>query len=179
MARHTGLRLASIYNYFADPTELFLAVLEPVVAVSEEAYVIQIQDYWPSDELESCASRFVEAFHDYWSEHARILHLRNQMADGGDERVLKQRIEMSRKMVYMLGQQMGGSLSSRLGPEYDLASVLYMGLERVVTVATNHELRAHYPPDVQPRFEGRTLYQQGRLLALAIADKRLRSVTRT
>lgn len=174
VARRAGLRTSSIYNYFADFTELFMAVIEPVVEQSEEAYVCLIRAYWPDDELEIHCWQFVQAFHTYWKEHTRLLHLRNTIADQYDTRVLLLRIAMARTVIRLLGQQLGAPATRATGPEYDLASVLFTGLERVVTIATDEELKAHHPPSVKPRFEGATLKQQSRLLALAIMDERAR-----
>lgn len=172
VARETGLRLSSIYNYFADPTELFLAVLEPVAEESEDAYVRLLRDRWPEERLEDCCVEFVDAFQAYWRKNSRMLHLRNRLADQHDERVLLQRIAMARRVVRLLGFQMDGDVEKATGPQFDLASVLYTGLERVVTIATDEELKLHYPANIKPRFEGATLHQQARLLALAIADMR-------
>ncbi|WP_022673832.1 TetR/AcrR family transcriptional regulator [Novosphingopyxis baekryungensis] len=179
VARHTELRMSSIYNYFADPTELFLAVFEPIAEEAEEAYIGLIRDRWPDEEVETRSTQFIAAFHTYWQRHSRILHLRNRLADQHDERVMLKRISMARNVVRLLGQQAGGNAVEGTGPEYDLASVLYTGLERVVTIATDEEMKAHYPPQIKPRFEGGTLYQQARLLALAISDERGRSQKRS
>lgn len=179
VARKTDLRMSSIYNYFADPTELFLAVFDPIADEAEDAYVDLIRDRWSDEELAARSSQFIAAFHKFWRKHSRILHLRNRLADQHDERVMLKRISMARRVVRLLGQQAGGNTDEGTGPEYDLASVLYTGLERVVTIATDEEMKAHYPPQIKPRFEGGTLHQQARLLALAIADERLRSQERS
>lgn len=175
VARRAGLRTSSIYNYFADFTELFLAVIEPVVERSEEAYICLVRDYWPDDEMDMRCWQFVQAFHQYWKENTRLLHLRNTIADQYETRVLLLRIAMARKVILLLGRQLGAPASRTTGPEYDLASVLFTGLERVVTIATDEELKAHHPPSVKPRFDGATLKQQSRLLALAIMDERVRT----
>ena len=175
VARSAGIRMSSIYNYFSDVTELFLAVLEPVADEAEGAYVALLRDKWSDHEIERKSAEFTNAFHDYWRRNSRFLHLRNNMADSYDERVLLQRIAMARETVRLLGRQMGGARDSVTGPEFDLASVLYTGLERVVTISTDAELKAHYPDDIKPRFEGGTLHQQARLLALAIKDQRSQS----
>lgn len=176
VARLSDLRLSSIYNYFADPIELFLAVLEPVVEEADEAYLGLLRDRWPDERLGECCDQFIAAFHGYWKQHSRILHLRNRLADQHDARVLNQRIAMARRVVRRLGWQMGGDIDTATGTQFDLASVLYTGLERVVTIATDEELKKHYPPDIRPRFEGRTLHQQARMLALGIADERMRTI---
>lgn len=172
VARHTGLRMSSIYTYFSDLPDLFLAVLEPVAEEAEEAYLHLLRTRWDDDAIDARSTELVGAFHDYWERHSRLLHLRNRLADQHEIRVLLQRIAMARVIVRLLGWQMGGDPETVTGSPYDLASVLYTGLERVVTIATDTELKSHYPADIKPRFEGATLRQQSRLLALAIRDER-------
>ncbi|MCJ1961650.1 TetR/AcrR family transcriptional regulator [Novosphingobium mangrovi (ex Hu et al. 2023)] len=172
VARHTGLRMSSIYTYFADLPDLFLAVLDPVAREAEEAYLTLLRTRWEDGEIDARATELVQAFYAYWERHSRLLHLRNRLADQHERSVLLQRIAMARTVVRLLGWQMGGDPDGATGEPYDLASVLYTGLERVVTIATDTELKACYPADIKPRFEGATLRQQSRLLALAIKDQR-------
>lgn len=174
VARRAGLRQSSIYTYFPDFTELFLAVLEPVTDTSEEAYIGLARTYWPDAELEQKSAEFVQAFYDFWQKNARLLHLRNAISDQHEVKVARHRIDMARKVIALLGQQMGASTDDMTTPEFDLASVLFTGIERVVTVATDTKWQALYPDNLKPRFQGKTIKQQGRLLALAIADERAR-----
>ena len=175
VARHTGLRMSSIYNYFADLTELVLALLDPLTEEAEDAFLAQLREEWADDELALRWTQFVNAFQMFWQRHSRLLHLRNRLADRHDERMLLRRIEMARVVVRLLGRQMGGAPGQIVGDAYDFASVLYTGLERVVTIATDEEMKAHYPPQIRPRFDGATLQQQARLLKLAVMDSRARS----
>ncbi|WP_340589078.1 TetR/AcrR family transcriptional regulator [Erythrobacter alti] len=177
VARRAELRVSSIYNYFPDLPDLFLTVLEPIIAETQVEHLAILERFWPDDTLGEDCRAFVQAFHSFWKRNVRLLHMRNAMADKHEQRVLSQRILSARQVVNLLGQQMGGPKEGYEGPEYDLASVLYTGLERVVTIATDELLKAHYPPHVQRRFGGATLVQQGRLLELAIRDERARIAT--
>ena len=178
VARKADLRMSSLYNYFSDVTDLFLAVLQPVADEAEEAYNSLLREPWPEDEIEARAEQLVNAFHAYWQRNSRMLHLRNRMADLHEKRVLLQRIAMARRIVRLLGRQMGGEPGEVTGPAYDMASVLYTGLERVVTIATDEDLKELYPANIKPRFEGKTLKQEARLMALVIAAERRRKQTR-
>jgi len=149
-------------------------VLDPVMASSEDAYVRLIRQRWNDDTLGECTLAFVHAFHGFWRDNSRLLHLRNAMADAHDARMSLHRIDMARGVIDLLGRQMDAAPDRETGSEFDLASVLYTGLERVVTIATDEELKASFPPNVRPRFRGATLEQQARVLALAIADERRR-----
>lgn len=172
VARKAELRMSSLYNYFSDLPDLFQAVLAPVAEEAEEAYLHLLRERWPDNEIEQRATQLVHAFYGYWRKHSRILHLRNRLADQHEQCILIKRIEMARVVVRLLGWQMGGNADVVTGTPYDLASVLYTGLERVVTIATDEEMKEFYPENIKPRFEGKTLTQQSYLLALAVADKR-------
>ena len=172
VARQASLGMTSLYVYFRDLGELVLALLEPVMASSEDAYVRLVRQRWNDDALGECTLIFVQAFHGFWREHSRLLHLRNAMADQRDQRMSEQRIAMARGVINLLGQQMDAPATRDTGTEFDLASVLFTGLERVVTIATDQDLQATFPPTIRPRFRGATLEQQARVLALAIADER-------
>ena len=172
VARAAGLGMTSLYVYFKDLGELVLALLDPVMASAEQAYVRLVRQRWNDETLGECTQAFVFAFHGFWREHSRLLHLRNAMADQRDDRMTEQRIGMARGVIDLLGRQMDAPASRDTGTEFDLASVLFTGLERVVTIATDEELQATFPPSIRPRFRGVTLDQQARVLALAIADER-------
>lgn len=172
VARAAGLGMTSLYVYFKDLGELVLALLDPVMASAEQAYVRLVRQRWNDETLGECTQTFVFAFHGFWREHSRLLHLRNAMADQRDDRMTEQRIGMARGVIDLLGRQMDAPASRDTGTEFDLASVLFTGLERVVTIATDEELQATFPPSIRPRFRGVTLDQQARVLALAIADER-------
>jgi AcrR family transcriptional regulator len=172
VARRAELRMSSLYNYFSDLPDLLLALLEPVVEESETAYVAQLRAYWPDAELAARCDAFVRAFHAFWSENADLLSLRNAYADNHEQRMMMQRIDMARMVIRLLGQQMGAPDTRITGEEYDFASVLYTGLERVVIISTDDRFKANYEPSIRSRYDGKTLGQQARLLHLAIADER-------
>ena len=168
VARHASIGMSSIYTYFKDMTELVLAVLEPVGELSESAYIRMIRDRWPDDQLDKRAREFVHGFHGFWEENSRLLHLRNQMADQQDLRMIAHRIQMAQPVMTLLARQMDASPHGPPGMEQDLASVLFTGLERVVTMATDAYLKSSFPVNIRSRYEGGAIEQQGRVLALAI-----------
>lgn len=174
VARCAGLRVSSIYNYFPDLIDLFLTVLEPVMRETQVGYLAVLERPWPDETLGADCDEFVQEFHSFWKSNVRLLHMRNSLSDSHEPRVLLQRISSARQVVNLLGTKMSGPVGEFMGPEYDLASVLYTGLERVVTIATDEHLKAHYPPQIKRRFGGSTLKQQARLLELAIRDERAR-----
>lgn len=172
IARRTGLRVSSIYNYFPDLSDLFLTVLEPVMEQAQELYLSVLRDFWPDDELDEHCAQFVDAFHRFWEENVRLLHVRNSLAQQHDQRVLAHRINSARKTVRLLQAQMGGAGERDDSAAQDLASVLYAGMERVVTIVSDELLNAPYPVDIERRFGKRTLKQLARVMTLAIRDER-------
>lgn len=172
VARRTGLRVSSIYNYFPDLSDLFMTVLEPVMEQAQELYLGVLRDYWPDDELDACCLRFVEAFHQFWEQNVRLLHVRNILAQQHDQRVLAHRIFSARNTVQLLQAQMGTPTEQGETTAQDLASVLYAGMERVVTIVSDELLDAPYPPNIERRFGAHTLKQLARVLTLSIRDQR-------
>ncbi|MCX7864461.1 MAG: TetR/AcrR family transcriptional regulator, partial [Novosphingobium sp.] len=106
VARGASLGMTALYNYFSDLTELLLAVLEPVMDTAEEAYMAMLRDWWPDDQLAERCLAFVSAYHRFWAQHSRLLHLRNAMADQRDERMILHRIESTRPVIALIVGQM-------------------------------------------------------------------------
>lgn len=175
VARRASLGMTSLYNYFTDLTELLLAVLEPVMATADEAYLCNLQDRWADDELFECCYRFVRSYHDFWLKHARLLHMRNALADQRDPRMLAHRIDSTRPVIALLVQQMGHDELSA-GVDTSMATMVMIGIERSITIATDSELRRQVKmgPEVS---EDRFLLPGARLMELAIRDARAGSIT--
>ena len=175
VARRADLRVSSIYNYFPDLSDLFMTVMEPVLEKSQAGYLDVLKEFWPDEELDEKCAEFVQAFHQFWEQNVRLLHVRNSLAQQHDPRVLSHRINSARRVVKLLGLQMGASTDVSWGDEFDMASVLYAGMERVVTIVNDELLKAPYPSHIERRFGAHTLKQQARVLALAVRDERQRS----
>ncbi|MDG2003713.1 MAG: TetR/AcrR family transcriptional regulator [Novosphingobium sp.] len=171
VARGASLGLTSLYNYFSDLTELLLAVLEPVMDTSEEAYLAKLREFWPDEELAERCFDFVSAYHRFWAHHARLLHLRNSMADQHDERMILHRIESTRPVIALLVGQMEGPVADRPTPDSAMATMVMTGIERAITIATDQFL----PKLIGTPFGGneeRFLMPGARLMEMAIRDKR-------
>jgi AcrR family transcriptional regulator len=174
VAREVGLGMTSLYLYFADLTELLLAVLEPVSAEAEEAYLVLLREDWPEKDLAAHCRRFVEAYHRYWAKHAGLLHLRNAMADSHDERMMQQRVASATRAIGLLAAQMdrGQPADPSGSPSQPMASMLMTMLERSATVWTDkllHRTLAHVSFADAERF----LAPAARLLELGVRDGRL------
>lgn len=170
VARKCGLGLTSLYNYFSDMTELLLAVLEPVMATAEDAYLSRLRERWPDERLGEACEDFVRAYHRFWARHSRLLHLRNSMADALDQRMMMHRVAATQPVIGLLMQQMDASPTDMPSAPSSMATMVMIGIERSVTVATDRQL---------PRAMGWTMRDEerfvvpgGRLMELAVRDMR-------
>lgn len=172
VAREASLGMTTLYLYFSDLTELLLAALDPIMRSAEERYVGHARDRWPDDELAEHCRRFVEAYHGFWEQHSRILHLRNSYADNQDPRMLEHRIETTRPLIGLLVQQMDGDPKAMLSPTFGMATSLLTAIERLVTVTTDANFPTHMIED--PKLHIQTLLGgAARLLELGIKDRRM------
>ncbi len=171
VARRTKLRMASLYVYFADLTELGLALLEPVMAEAETSYLQLLRTPWPDADLAMRCEQFVQGFFGFWQRNAGVLHLRNTMADRKDSRMTEHRINAARPVIGLLLQQMGHDSAERGSSSVGMATVLYMGFERAVNIATDRHfgdaMGGRFAPDIEHYMEA-----EARLFELAIADFR-------
>jgi AcrR family transcriptional regulator len=171
VARRASLRMGSLYLYFADLTELVLAMLEPVMATAEDAYVGLVRPRWSDSALGENAYAFVCAYHRFWSEHSQLLHLRNSMSDRSDERMMMHRIRAAQPVMRLLVEQMDGDVTDAEAPAFSMATALMTGLERVATVTTDATLPVVVRGPVWERRDP-LLRAEGRLLELGIRDYR-------
>jgi len=164
VARRASLGMTSLYNYFTDLTELLLAVLEP-------AFIGMLRERWPDDELGERSRDFILAYYNFWSKHARLLHLRNSMADARDRRMMVHRVTATRPIIVLVAHQMDGDLDDLDSLVMPIATVLMTGIERTVTVATDINLTALFGESAR-RPEGYYLLPAARMMELMIRDAR-------
>lgn len=177
VARRASLGMTSLYNYFTDLTELLLAVLEPVMATADEGYVAMLRERWQDEDLGDRCIAFSRAYFAFWSSHARLLHLRNTMADNGDRRMLLHRVMSTQPLIGMIAAQMNADPSRTDGEAYAMATVLMTGLERMVTVVTDNQFSGLFGDERGPRSRDEMHYLMpgARLMELAVRDFRTKS----
>jgi AcrR family transcriptional regulator len=171
VAREASLGMTSLYLYFADLTELLLAVLEPLGAEAEQSYLQHLRERWPDETLGADCLQFVTALHGFWNRNSMLLHLRNSMADQRDKRMMEQRVRAAQPVILMLVSQMDQDPSIAGTPATGMATVLYTGIERVVTVATDRILPTVLPGEFSPNVRN-FLQAEARLLELGIREFR-------
>ena len=171
VARRASLGMTSLYNYFTDLTELLLAVLEPVMATAEDEFVGQLREYWPDDRLTERCTQFVVAFYGFWDRHARLLHLRNNMADAHDLRMMRHRVSSTQPVIRLLVQQMDGDPDAFNTPATAMAAVLMTGIERSITVNTDDYVTTLFG-ETNMRKKEHYLWPAARIMELAIRDAR-------
>ena len=171
VARKAKLGMTSIYVYFSDLTELLLAVLEPITAEGETAYLQRLCERWNDDEIEERAREFLEAYFEFWTRNSRILHLRNVLADRHDERMMQTRVGAAMPILKGIRLQFapeGGELDPKLGA---MASVLVAGIERSITLSTDTSIPARlakaFAPSKEPLVEA-----SAQLMVTAIREGR-------
>jgi AcrR family transcriptional regulator len=173
VARKASLGMTSLYNYFNDLSELLLAVLEPVMAETEQAFISMLRSRWPDEELGERCYAFLRAYHDFWARHARLLHLRNLMADNRDEQLLIHRVRATMPVIRLIVAQMDDDPELEKPPLLGMATVLMTGIERTVTTSTDRGLTELFGPD-RAFPADHYLRPEARLMELAIRDARMR-----
>ena len=171
VARKSGLGLTSLYVYFNDLTEVLLAVLEPVRAAAEDAYLQLMRQRWPDESLARHCRDFAAAYYAFWQQHSRILHLCNSLADQNDQRMVQHRADAVMPVIQMLVEQMDGDVKQHGSPVYALAIMLVMGIERAATIRTDETLPGLLETGMMQDAD-RFLHPAARLLEMGIRDAR-------
>jgi AcrR family transcriptional regulator len=171
VARRSGVRMATLYIYFADMTELMLAVLEPVMEDAQQAYIAHLEQLWPDDALYESCYRFVLAFHGFWQRHSRILHFRNSVSDQQDKRMMAHRVEAATRIIALFVNQMQHDPAVIRSEAAGMATVLYTGIERIIVVSTDQMMPTVMPGHFSPNVEN-YLKSEARLLEFAIREYR-------
>jgi len=175
VAKQAKVRLPNLYLYFPDIGDLLLAALERVMATADDAYVDKLRERWPDASLRDACLDFIRDYHQFWKRHARLLHMRNAVADAGDLRVFRYRLVQTRPLIDLLLDQMDcgdARLAVRNG---HVATVLLTGLERLATVVTNPQFRfmagAFGEVDQEAHVRG-LLEAEADVISLAIGHRR-------
>ena len=171
VAREADMRMTSLYNYFSDLTEVLLAVLDEVMAEAETAYLSQLRRRWDDENLDEECGKFLNSFYEFWQKHANLLHLRNNIADQRNQQMIATRVTSAREIIALLVFQMDGEPKGETNFVHSMASVLYMGIERAISVLNNPDLPKNLPGPFRPHVQN-ILAAETKLLAFAIRDQR-------
>jgi AcrR family transcriptional regulator len=171
VAREANVRLTNLYLYFPDFGELLLAALERVRDTADAAFVDLLRARWPDERLGECCLEFVRAHYRFWKRHARILHMRNSVADT-DMRLALYRQTVTRPLIELMTRQMDGGSHDSVGSR--MASVVLTGIERTATVTTTPIFYATVEEEGSDADETADMMAQAeaRLVELAIRDQR-------
>ena len=173
VAREASVGLTTLYLYFPDLGDLVLAALARMMDEADSAFLDRLRSRWPDARLEACCLEFLRAHYGFWRQHARLLHMRNSLADANDARFLAYRNDVSMPLIALLVQQMDGEPGQN-EPCIDLATVLLTGFERLATVLTNPNWHAASGRDIanEAALVDRLMRAEAELIAGAIARKR-------
>lgn len=172
VAKEANVRLTNLYLYFPDMGQMLLAALGRVMETAEEAYLDLLRPRWSDEALyESCLA-FLRAHYAFWERNARLLHLRNALADAGDMRVLAYRHEVTAPIMDLLAAQMDCESGNR--DTVRVATVFMTLLERVATVVTNPQFREMSTLDdaAQRSHAYGLLDAEAEVMSLAMAHRR-------
>ncbi|HEX7819132.1 MAG TPA: TetR/AcrR family transcriptional regulator [Sphingobium sp.] len=142
VARKASVRMSNLYLYFPDLGELLLAALRRAVDEQDLPYMRCLRDRWPDGELSRCCEIFVHAYFHFWQSHARLLQMRNNLADARDMRLIDYRNRISAPLITLLLAQMDALGEEGDNGSRDCATALVTGLERMATVVINPDFAA-------------------------------------
>jgi hypothetical protein len=97
--------------------------------------------------------------------------LRNSLADGQDARMAQHRVAAATPIIQLFVDQMDHDRTVLRSPAFGMATVLYAGIERVVTVATDADMESLLGGNFLSNIE-HYLQSEARLLELGIRDYR-------
>ncbi len=176
VAREVSVRMPNLYRYFPDLGELVLACLKRVMDTADGAYMDRLRVRWPEETLEDAVLDFLRAHHRFWQVHTRILHMRNSLADAGDQRFVEYRYVNSRPIARLLILQMDGEPDDAEAPCADMATVVLTSFERLSTVITNPPFRriaAMSGVFDEPAYVDRLMKVEATMIALVIRQQRV------
>ena len=174
VARDAAVVMTTLYLYFADLGELVLAVLKRAMS-DENSFIDVLETRWADDELGARCTEFVGAHQAFFSRHARVLLLRNALADAGDGRFVEVRLKWTHPQMEGLVRQMDGDPHNPEDPCFFTAIALLTGIERLATVSNQQKLAS--PTRTQLNLSSETIalrqrQAQARILELVIRDQR-------
>lgn len=130
-----GVKITSVYRYYPDVGTLLADAMRPMVQEIQPIAAIIDAD-WPKDSEYRHALEFARALYAYWCDRRGILFVRNSLAERGDPRFVRLRMEWALPMHTALAGKLGKAHQRRLADPRDLsaARILISGLERTLTM---------------------------------------------
>jgi AcrR family transcriptional regulator len=178
IAKAADVRLTNLYRYFPDLSSLLLAALDRVMTTADAMFLNQLRKRWNEETLDADCSAFLQAHFHFWEENARLLHLRNTLADNHDARVIAYRNVTIKPTILLLARQLSAKPNAMICPDNHLAAiVLHTGIERLATVLTNPLLT---PFIEDPRGQSAGTYRQDliraetEILRITVRERRRR-----
>lgn len=171
IAAEASLGMTSVYNYFSDLTDVILALLDQIMLESEAAYLSHLRNRWDDDKIAEECSMFVNAFYTFWTKNANVFHIRNNFSDKRDPKMIAHRASAAQEILGLIISQMAKSPESSDYPRNSMASAVYMGIERAVSVLNNKHLMKDLPTAYRPDKVG-LLAAEARLFEFGIRSER-------
>ena len=173
VAREASTGMSTLYLYFPDHGALVLAGLLRLAESARSSFVETVRLRWADEALPDKCLEFARQYFQFWSEHARLLHMRNSLADANDPRFLEARHQTTMPMIDMLIRQMDANPEADEFASY-FSMVVLTGVERICTVVTNPYFpfrhRDGLPPI--PDHVEKLIRAEARLIEVAIRHQR-------
>jgi AcrR family transcriptional regulator len=130
-----GVKITSVYRYYPDVNTLLVDAMQPMVTEIEPVTAL-VEAEWPKGKEFQRSLEFSRALYEYWRDRRGVLFVRNSLAERGDPRFVKLRLDWARPMLVALADKLSKA-HNRAGPDpRDMATarILIPGLERTLTM---------------------------------------------
>jgi AcrR family transcriptional regulator len=135
ITREVGTSAATFYQYFNDADAAILALAEEATE-DEKPLVDHLHPAWEPSEAVSRAESFIDAYIEYWDQHAAVLRIRNLKAEEGERAFRAVRSQANLLIIDGLQKMIAegierGRLPATLDP-FTAAAALVAMIERLL-----------------------------------------------
>jgi AcrR family transcriptional regulator len=130
-----GVKITSVYRYYPDVSTLLSHAMQPMLDEIQPVADLLTVD-WPAGKEFHRALDFSSALYEYWRDRRGVLFVRNSLAERGDPRFVRLRIEWARPMIEGLAGKLAHAHGRAPNDQRDIATarILLPGLERTLTM---------------------------------------------
>jgi AcrR family transcriptional regulator len=130
-----GVKITSVYRYYPDVNSLLAeAMLQPLEEIKPVTALLE--EEWPKGKEFQRALKFSTALYEYWRARRGILFVRNSLAERGDARFVRLRLDWARPMFVALATKLGQAHGKTEIDPMNMATarIILPGLERTLTL---------------------------------------------
>jgi AcrR family transcriptional regulator len=130
-----GVKITSVYRYYPDINNLLANAMLP--AMDEIRPMVEfLEQDWPQGKEFQRALEFARMLYGFWRERRGMLFVRNSLAERGDPRFVKLRLDWARPMLQAISDKLSKAHGRQPMDPRDMAAarILLPGLERTLTM---------------------------------------------